>query len=646
MNIVLVGAPRSGAGLFLSILSAASGWRSSALSQPDALDEALGWDLADQDFASHRIHPEEVGGRIGAIAELDGVRGEPDSVSVDWNPRLSLRVGLLAAALPDARFVLVTRRPVPALSSSMDAWRSGRFVSVPDLPGWWGEPWSFPLIEGWRELIGAPPARVCSTQWSAITSAVLDDLGSLDTSRWTVASYEGLLADAQAEIGGLVNRLGVSWDGDVPDPLPVTASAVTVPDPGKWVRNSSEIAAFMPDVEPVAERLRSMASARRPDLPWPDLAAPKREEEVSTHSSSGTPFESSHTPSVAELLKQAGVSLLVTTYKSGHAIIARHDEGIVNTEFKNVSRAMGAAVAGNRLAIGGADAILAFTNQQGLAARAPSPKPADAAYAPRSVVFTGDVAIHDMAYGGDGALYFVNTRFSCLSRQDIDYSFVPVWRPSWISALAGEDRCHLNGLAMVDGQPRYVTALALTDTAGGWRDLKGTSGVIVDVTDDRVVCSGLAMPHSPRWHDGRLWVLESGTGALSTVDVDSGDASVVAHLPGFTRGLDFIGPYALVGLSQVRESVFTDLPITQQAAERNCGVWVVDTRNGEIVGFLRFAGAVQEIFDVKVLPARWPTILDSGELTLSAFVLPDEALKDVVAESPGDNAGDDAREDK
>jgi len=646
VNIVLVGAPRSGAGLFHSILGAANGWRSSDLSQPNALDEALAVDLAERDFASHRIHPEEVGERIGAIAELDGVRGESGSVSVDWNPRLSLRVGLLAQALPDARFVLVTRRPVPAISSSMDAWRSGRFVSVPDLPGWWGEPWSFPLVEGWRGLIGAPPARVCSAQWSAITTAVLDDLGSLDASRWTVASYEGLLADAEAEIGGLVNRLGVPWDGDVPDPLPVTSSAVTVPDPGKWVRNSSEIAAFMSDVEPVAERLRSMASARRPDLPWPDLEAPKREEEVSTHSSSGTPFESSHTPSVAELLKQAGVSLLVTTYKSGHAIIARHDEGIVNTEFKNVSRAMGAAVAGNRLAIGGADAILAFTNQQGLAARAPSPKPADAAYAPRSVVFTGDVAIHDMAYGGDGALYFVNTRFSCLSRQDIDYSFVPVWRPSWISALAGEDRCHLNGLAMVDGQPRYVTALAQTDTAGGWRELKGTSGVIVDVTDDRVVCSGLAMPHSPRWHDGRLWVLESGTGALSTVDVDTGDVSAVAHLPGFTRGLDFIGPYALVGLSQVRESVFTDLPITQQAAERNCGVWVVDTRNGEIVGFLRFAGAVQEIFDVKVLPARWPTILDSGELTLSAFVLPDEALKVVVAESPGDNAGDDALEDK
>jgi len=641
VNIVLVGAPRSGVGLFQAILSAANGWRSSALSQPNSLDEVFGWDLADQGFTSHRIHPEEVGERIGAIADLDGVRGEPGSVSVDWNPRLSLRVGLLAKALPEARFVLVTRRPVPTISSLMDAWRSGRFVSVADLPGWWGEPWSFPLVEEWRELIGAPPARVCSAQWSAITSAVLDDLGSLDASRWTVASYEGLLADAEAEIGGLVNRLGVPWDGDVPDPLPVTTSAVTVPDPGKWVRNSSEIAAFMSDVEPVAERLRSMASDRRPDLPWPELEQPTREEEVQTLSSSGTPFESSHTPSVPELLAQAGASLLITTYKSGHAIIARNDDGIVNTEFKNVSRAMGIAVAGNRLALGAADAILAFTNQSALAPRAPSPKPADAAYAPRSVVFTGDVAIHDMAYGGDGALYFVNTRFSCLCRQDVDYSFVPVWRPWWISGLAGEDRCHLNGLAMVDGVPRYVTALAETDEPHGWRELKGTSGVIVDVVEDRIVTRGLSMPHSPRWYDGRLWVLESGTGSLATVDLDTGAVTQVATVPGFSRGLDFIGPYALVGLSQVRESVFTDLPITQQAAERNCGVWVVDTRNGSIVGFLRFGGAVQEIFDVKVLPARWPTILDAGELTLSAFVLPDDALADVVNAGSDDDASGD-----
>lgn len=616
MNVVLVGAPRSGAGLLASLLCLDESWSPSGLSSSSA---------SDLDAAAHEP---------GGLLRLAAPTRDSAAVTVDWSPRLAVRTSALAPALPNARFVLVVRRPVPAISSLVDAWRSGRFVSEPELPGWWGEKWSFPLIAGWQELIGAPPARVCATQWASLTSTVLDGLAGLPDGRWTVASYEGLLADPAAEIATVASALGVPWSASMPDPLPVTASAVTRPDPTKWTRNWPEISAAMPAVQDVADRLHSVAEGRRLGLPWPELERKAASAgEVRTQSSDGTPFQSSHTTSMAMLLAQAKASLLVTTYKSGHAIIARHDDGVVNTEFKNVSRAMGVAVAGNRLAIGGADVILSFTNNPGLAARAPSPRPPDAVYAPRAIVFTGDVAIHDMAYGADGALYFVNTRFSCLCRQDLDYSFVPIWRPAWITALAAEDRCHLNGLALVDGMPRYVTALSQTDTPAGWRELKGTSGVVIDVTDGRIVASGLAMPHSPRWHDGRLWVLESGKGTLSTVDVATGEVTLVATLPGFTRGLDFIGPYALVGLSQVRESVFSGLPITQEAAERNCGVWLVDTRNGAIAGFLRFGGVVQEIFDVKVLSATWPTILDAGEVTHSAFVLPEEALRDVAGPS-------------
>ena len=335
---------------------------------------------------------------------------------------------------------------------------------------------------------------------------------------------------------------------------------------------------------------------------------------------------------MAQLLGQAGASLLITTYKSGHVIIARADDATVNTEFINVERPMGVAVAGARLAVGSATAILSFSAHPGVAPKVPSARPVDLAYTPRSVVFTGDVQIHDMAYDTDGVLWFVNTRFSCLCRQDVNHSFEPVWRPSWVTALAAEDRCHLNGLAIVDGRPRYVTALAQSDTPNGWREGKGTSGVIVDIDTDTVVASGLSMPHSPRWHDGRLWVLESGTGSLSTVDVSTGELTRIATLPGFTRGLSFIGRYALVGLSQVRESVFSSLPITEQAAERNCGVWIVDTVTKQIVGFLRFSGVVQEIFDVQVLPGAWPSIVEAPDLTRDAFVLSPEAMTSLAAD--------------
>jgi uncharacterized protein (TIGR03032 family) len=193
-------------------------------------------------------------------------------------------------------------------------------------------------------------------------------------------------------------------------------------------------------------------------------------------------------------------------------------------------------------------------------------------------------------------------------------------------------------MVMQNGKPKYVTALARTDVAGGWRELKGTSGVIVDVETNRVVVEGLSMPHSPRLHSGKLWVLQSGLGLLATVDIETGRIDPVAELPGFTRGLAFIGRYALVGLSQVRESVFTGLPITEKAAERNCGVWIVDTADGKIVGRLRFSGAVQEIFDVKVLPGiTWPTLLLPGPATSSSFVLSPETLAQTAQTKPAES---------
>jgi uncharacterized protein (TIGR03032 family) len=160
----------------------------------------------------------------------------------------------------------------------------------------------------------------------------------------------------------------------------------------------------------------------------------------------------------------------------------------------------------------------------------------DACYLPRSCHVTGDIGVHEMAWAGD-ELWAVNTRFSCLCTLHPDYSFVPRWRPPFVTALAAEDRCHLNGLAIVDGRPRYVTALGETDTAGGWRADKARGGCLLDVPTGEIVARGLSMPHSPRWHDGRLWLLESGTGQLVVVDPSNGRRSSIAELPGFARGL-------------------------------------------------------------------------------------------------------------
>jgi uncharacterized protein (TIGR03032 family) len=209
------------------------------------------------------------------------------------------------------------------------------------------------------------------------------------------------------------------------------------------------------------------------------------------------------------------------------------------------------------------------------------------------------------------------------------YSFVPLWRPPFVTALAPEDRCHLNGSGLVNGQVRYATALVETDSADGWRANKKDGGILMEVPSGAILLRGLSMPHSPRWHGGKLWLLESGTGTLGTEDLSACRHEPIAGLPGYTRGLDFFGNLAFIGLSQVRESgVFSDIPLTERLSERTCGVWVVDLTTGRTVAFLKFEDAVQEIFAVQVLPhVRLPDLIYDDPVILSdSFVLSDSAL--------------------
>jgi uncharacterized protein (TIGR03032 family) len=344
-----------------------------------------------------------------------------------------------------------------------------------------------------------------------------------------------------------------------------------------------------------------------------------------------SPLRSVHTSTLPQLLEGLGVSLLVTTYQAGKLIVARADGGRLNTHFRSFPLPMGLAGDRHRLAIGTRHHVWEFRNQPAVAHGLEPVGKHDACYLPRSAHVTGDIRIHEIAWAGD-ELWIVNTRFSCLCTLDREHSFVPRWRPPFVTALAPEDRCHLNGLAVVDGRPRYVTCLGTTDTAAGWRDQKATGGALLDVDTGAVLLGGLSMPHSPRWYRGKLWLLESGAGTIAFVHPGTGQTETVAELPGFTRGLDFCGPYAFVGLSQVRETaVFSGIPITERLRERTCGVWVVDIQTGQTVAFLRFEEAVQEIFAVQVLPGvRFPDLVNDDEKLLgNSFVLPEKDLAEV-----------------
>lgn len=151
----------------------------------------------------------------------------------------------------------------------------------------------------------------------------------------------------------------------------------------------------------------------------------------------------------------------------------------------------------------------------------------------------------------------------------------PRWWPKFVTSLGPDDRCHLNGLAIRDGLPAFVTCHSIADLPQGWREHKKDGGVLIDVASGETVLQGLAMPHSPRWFNNRLWLLESGDGSLGHIDLQAGKYEAIAKFDGFTRGLSFWGEFAFVGRSQVRESTtFSVIPIALrlQDKERLCGM--------------------------------------------------------------------------
>lgn len=341
-----------------------------------------------------------------------------------------------------------------------------------------------------------------------------------------------------------------------------------------------------------------------------------------------------------DILKQCEGSLLVSTYQAGSLMIFRHQRHFLNSHFRSFRKAMGVAANGQRVAIGTGNYIKEFYNMPALSPRLGQNPLHDACYLLRNTHVTGNIDIHEMDWAGD-QLYFINTLFSCLCTLDEQHSFVPVWRPPFVSAFAPEDRCHLNGLAIVDHQPKYVSALGTGNSRQGWREHKRDGGIIMDISNNEFIVRGLCMPHSPRWYRDQLWVLESGKGSLATVDLSTGKLNVVTQVPGFTRGLDFYQNYAFIGLSKLRaktefeKSVFREIPLTEEFDERTCGVWIVDINTGETVAHVIFEEGVEEIFSVKFLPGIcFPEFIDIATSEFShylgsAYALPEKILSQV-----------------
>ena len=340
-------------------------------------------------------------------------------------------------------------------------------------------------------------------------------------------------------------------------------------------------------------------------------------------------LSSVHTTSFPDLLNQAKASVVVSTYQAGKLILLRSAGSTLNTHFISLAKPMGVAYKKNRLSIGSGVRVIDYFNMPAVGPKVQPVNTHDSAFLPRRMHYTGDIDIHEMSFDAQNELWIINTKMSCLGTLDINHSFVPKWKPPFISGYDLTDRCHLNGLAMRDGKPRYVSSLGVSDKSAGWRENKAFGGMIMDIESNEFNSQGLSMPHSPRWYRNKLWVLESGAGQLITLDLQTGEKTVIAEVPGFCRGIDFIERYALIGLSQVRESsVFAGLPLTEREQDRKCGVWIVDIETGKTEGYIEFSEAIQEIFSVQVVPGSYPALLDLNDpLIASSYSLPDEAVK-------------------
>lgn len=342
-----------------------------------------------------------------------------------------------------------------------------------------------------------------------------------------------------------------------------------------------------------------------PSAAQPAAAQPGQPEQQKPKDLTQLKVEKSCSRGLSGWLAQNRLSLAITSYQSGRIYLVGSDKNGRVSFFERIfERAMGVVGNAQRIYLGGLYQLWRFENV--LRPNEVIHGQFDKCYVPRNAQTIGDVDIHELGIRKNGKVVFVNTKYSCLAELSPTHSFRAVWKPKFISKLAPEDRCHLNGLAMVDGEPRYVTAVCKSDSVDGWRERRRDGGVVIDVQTDEIVCEGLSMPHSPRWHNGKLWLLNAGTGYLGWVDFEKKAFVPHAFVPGFARGLSMIGNVAAIGLSKPRNQRFEGLQLDDELKKRDaepwCGVQIVSLANGDVLNWIRFDGDMGEIFDISFLP--------------------------------------------
>lgn len=330
------------------------------------------------------------------------------------------------------------------------------------------------------------------------------------------------------------------------------------------------------------------------------------------------PFSCTFSPEVPNILLKLKCSIAVSTYQAGKIVFisAKNKYSLIQLP-RNFHKAMGIAEdeKNDKIAIACKEEVIVFKNSKELAKYYPkSPDKYDCLYLPRSTFHTGALDIHDLSFGNKNNLFAVNTLFSCIVKINDDYNFEPYWTPPQIDKITSEDRCHLNGMAMQNGKPKYATAFNQGNHERSWKENITKTGVIYDVESNKIIAKNLPMPHTPRIFNGKLYVLLSATGELAQININDGSYNVVIKIDGFVRGMSLNGEYLFIGLSKIRKksTTFSKLPFAKKATES--GIIILHLPTAKFVGKIIYQNSLDEIYDIHVLKNKLrPNILNTIE---------------------------------
>lgn len=372
-------------------------------------------------------------------------------------------------------------------------------------------------------------------------------------------------------------------------------------------------------------------------------------------------FSSTYTDNLPKIFNKLNITLAVTSYQTARLIFVKSDGEKLETEFKQYPRPMGIYADANRITLGTFTEVLEFRRSDDILEKIKAGdldqeenfskkvlekdkekmeelikyrkeeleevKKSDALYLPRASITTGMINIHDIAWGEEG-LWVVNSTFSCLSTLSPDHSFVARWKPPFISELLPEDRCHLNGMAMKDGKPKYVTTFNRFDEKDSWTKENRHDGTLIDIESNEILLEGLIMPHSPRYHKGFVYVCESGTGKIWKYNPRTKEKTELIKLQGFTRGVNFYGGLMFVGLSKSRASqIKNPIPLSKEYEETFSGIWVINLEDGSEIGYIKFEGDVDQIYDIAVIPNATQASLLEGHSSLIRHIFDYKEIK-------------------